>query len=1043
MLDDKKRFVIEDYEKKSAFASFLPGISGPMGIPIWCYYVNRGQCVTSFGVEDKDHSIMEFFPAHQSYHLTKRMGFRTLMKVDGEYMEPFADTADDGIKTRMSIGMNELELIHRDENRKIETTVRYFTLPGEEVGALVRKVTVTNLADEVRTFEVLDGMPAVIPYGVDLNSMKAMGQTTKAWMEVLNHENKIPVFHVRVGMEDTAQVKEIQGVNFAFAYSDQSKLMPVIVSNQNIFDYDTSLERAYGFESKDLLELLKEEQMTQNDVPCCFFARKRPLQPGGFLSFSEVFGQAESRDILDRFFGDGKKKAFFDKKYQEAIQLTQELTDKIATHTGMEVFDLYCRQTYLDNVLRGGFPVIIGGDKIFYLYSRKHGDIERDYNYFKMLPEYFSQGNGNFRDVNQNRRCDVQFAPFVRDENIKTFYNLIQINGYNPLAVEKITFRMPRENLKQITKYLRVSSQLDALNEFLTNSFTPGGLYKKSQEFSLPAFPDKRDLVEKVISLSVKENKSSFGEGYWSDHWTYNLDLIESYLAVYPDDEERLLFEDGTYTYAASGANLLSRDKRYVKTDNGIRQYHFLDKLDKAGNYLTDAAGHVVKATLIEKLLLLCTTKMAALDPYGMGVEMEGGKPGWYDALNGLPGLLGSSMAETYELARMVGFTLDIMERYPHQVAMLDEISLLMERVCKAVRDNREELEKNGQIIRFWNQINDAKEVFWEQTRNNVSGSKTSYAAEPLIQNLRTYLTVLNRGVIEAVTYGEGISPTYFYYNVTKYDEVEQELMTEIVPLKFEMVMMPYFLEGPVRYLKLDMDEPQKRGLYNKVKESGLYDEKLHMYKVNASLKEASFELGRCKAFTPGWLENESIWLHMEYKYLLELLKSGLYPEFEEDFHEVLVPFQSFGVYKRSLLENSSFMASSANPDKNIHGKGFVARLSGSTVEFIQMWQIMMFGIKPFSMYEGVLQLEFRPMIPEYLIGSDGKIEGVFLGEIPVTYLLEDQKTYMPGNYIVEACTVRIKKEEAIEVNGSVITGELAERIRNLEVDSIEVILKR
>ena len=37
-----------------------------------------------------------------------------------------------------------------------------------------------------------------------------------------------------------------------------------------------------------------------------------------------------------------------------------------------------------------------------------------------------------------------------------------------------------------------------------------------------------------------------------------------------------------------------------------------------------------------------------------MGIEMEGGKPGWYDALNGLPGLLGSSMAEAYETYRMV-----------------------------------------------------------------------------------------------------------------------------------------------------------------------------------------------------------------------------------------------------------------------------------------------------------------------------------------------------------------------------------------------------
>ena len=33
----------------------------------------------------------------------------------------------------------------------------------------------------------------------------------------------------------------------------------------------------------------------------------------------------------------------------------------------------------------------LGSNKIFYVYSRKHGDLERDYNYFSMLPEFYSQ----------------------------------------------------------------------------------------------------------------------------------------------------------------------------------------------------------------------------------------------------------------------------------------------------------------------------------------------------------------------------------------------------------------------------------------------------------------------------------------------------------------------------------------------------------------------------------------------------------------------------------------------------------------------------
>jgi hypothetical protein len=140
------------------------------------------------------------------------------------------------------------------------------------------------------------------------------------------------------------------------------------------------------------------------------------------------------------------------------------------------------------------------------------------------------------------------------------------------------------------------------------------------------------------------------------------------------------------------------------------------------------------------------------------------------------------------------------------------------------------------------------------------------------------------------------------------------------------------------------------------------------MYKVNASLGSQSHELGRTTAFTPGWLENESVWLHMEYKYLFELLRSGLYEEFYQDFRQVLIPFQKPERYGHSILENSSFIVSSAHLDRSLHGRGFVARLSGSTAEFIHIWLQMCLGRRPFFLDEkGNLCLEFRPILAQWL----------------------------------------------------------------------------
>lgn len=237
-------------------------------------------------------------------------------------------------------------------------------------------------------------------------------------------------------------------------------------------------------------------------------------------------------------------------------------------------------------------------------------------------------------------------------------------------------------------------------------------------------------------------------------------------------------------------------------------------------------------------------------------------------------------------------------------------------------------------------------------------------------------------------------TPEGFYYDVA-YRKADGKP----IPVHFMQRQTPDFLEGTVRRLKLNDDTATKEALCRSVRGSALYDRELKMYRVNTSLSDASFELGRAVAFTPGWLENGSIWLHMEYKYLLEMLRAGLYAAFFEDFRNAAIPFLDPERYGRSTLENSSFLVSSLNPDESLHGRGFVARLSGSTVEFLHMWRIMMFGESPFSSSQKGLTLAFRPAIPAYLIGKDKMIAATFLGRTQVEYHFDAIQDYIPGAY--------------------------------------------
>jgi hypothetical protein len=213
------------------------------------------------------------------------------------------------------------------------------------------------------------------------------------------------------------------------------------------------------------------------------------------------------------------------------------------------------------------------------------------------------------------------------------------------------------------------------------------------------------------------------------------------------------------------------------------------------------------------------------------------------------------------------------------------------------------------------------------------------------------------------------------------------------------------------------------------------------MYKVNAPLSETPVEIGRTRIFTPGWLEDESIWLHMEYKYLLELLKAGLHREFFAEFRAVLVPFMNPKRYKRSILENSSFIVSSAHPNRQNHGRGFVARLSGGAAEFIDMWIIMTTGKNIFSLDErGQLCFRLAPVLPAWLFNK-GRLSCRLLGAIEVVYLNRQGRDTFGDGVAPSAYKLFFDDGEEVDISGPVVKEPYASFIRQRKIRKIVVTL--
>ncbi len=1086
MLEPDGRFLIRNFNQKKPFSNFLPGIAGLYGTPMWVFYVNRGQAVVSFGTRNKDNSILEFFPANKAYQMAPSMGFRTFIKTKGagagSFYEPFRGTGPSAghAKQEMHVSSYELKLHEKNASAGLETEITYFTLPGEPIAALVREVAITNTSSHVMDLEVLDGLPQVNPYGMNEFFVKQMSRTIEAWMVAKNMDKKAPFLRLKVDATDRPEVTMIEGGNFYFGLieetSQRSSLMEPWVDPAAVFGPSLDFSEPTVFCQSASFKNAKS-QVCENRTPCAFGHAAFKLAPGKTKRIRAYFGHARSVEVLNRYLARAKKPGYFEAKREENRRLIEGIKSPIFSVTSSAAYDHYCGQTYLDNVMRGGLPVCLGPKDdpfIFYVYSRKHGDLERDYNRFLVEDSYFSQGDGNYRDVNQNRRNDVWFEPRVGDANIRTFLNLVQLDGFNPLVVKgtDLHFKKTSAAMKRLAQVFGAKGARE-LAAWLAKPFKLGELYRWLETRGLATPASFERLLPALAPFLSREERAEHGEGFWVDHWTYNLDLIESYLAIYPERLEETLLKTKSYTFYDNDHRVQPRGKKFhLLPGRGVRQYGAVvkdkDKAAQIGARSKDVhvarskggRGSVYVTTLLTKLVCLFTNKFASLDAEGIGIEMEADKPSWYDALNGLPGLAGSSLPESFELKRLAVFliqSLDALERPDGTLAIPVELYDLLQGLEGLLeRHSRDKFRKNAE---FWQEATTFKEKYRDRVFPGVSGAEKALSFARLRVFLERSREKIDTGLARAFDASRGLYPTYYENDVVRYDKVKSA-NGFVLPRQFRAKPLPFFLEAPVHAMKVEKDPGKRKALYRAVRKSSLFDEKLGMYKVNASMKDASLEVGRGCVFTPGWLENESVWLHMEYKYLLEVLKGGLYEEFFHDFKKVLVPFQPAERYGRSILENSSFIVSSLFPDASLHGGGFVARLSGSTAEFLNMWLFMNVGKRPFFLGpDGKVSLRFEPHLPEFMftqketvrvfVEKDGSERAVkvpkdsvaflFLGRTLVTYRNTKRlDTFGKQRVSVKKVTLH-DRGRAVEFKGDTVPYPFSLRVRDENVARIDV----
>lgn len=220
----------------------------------------------------------------------------------------------------------------------------------------------------------------------------------------------MPFYKLSTEPSDEAKVKiELEGhylLAFIESEEEEAELLPIVYDTNKVFGKTTSLVSPRGLQASSVQEILDNPQYGDAKTSSAFAAvSKLTLKPGENVTIASIYGKAHRIERVPEIAEIVTAPGYIQEKAEQARTLINNLTASVETTTANPLFDGAVKQMFLDNSLRGGMPTILGavdgtktydedpGVKVFHAFSRIHGDLERDYNAFKIEPSFFSQAS--------------------------------------------------------------------------------------------------------------------------------------------------------------------------------------------------------------------------------------------------------------------------------------------------------------------------------------------------------------------------------------------------------------------------------------------------------------------------------------------------------------------------------------------------------------------------------------------------------------------------------------------------------------------------
>ena len=654
-IDNSRYYKISNFDRMPDFFMSIVSDSDH-----WMFISSTGSL--SAGRKNRDNALFPYYTVDKIHDYRGVTGSKTLFLVKKEeksYLwEPFTEYSPKFYNVNRNIYKSYFgnSVIFEEVNHDLGLTFRYGWYNSEKFG-FVKKSNVVNNTDKDISFDILDGIENILPYGVDYSFQNEYSNLLDAYKKNERiDKSTLGLFMLSSIPVDRAEPSEALLSTSVWSCGIEKDSV-ILISGKQVKNFTLGID-------------LKDEYDVKASRGAYFINSKITIEAGqtkNWLTIAEINQDSTDISNLNKLISSESE---LYSSVQKDIDLGTTNLDRMVSYAdGSQVTNTelcYARHftNTLFNIMRGGVfadnYMIDTNDFIHYMlqinrlvtkeyhiwlnnlpdqllytdliklvsekndtdllrityeylpltFSRRHGDPSRPWNQFSIETKNEDgtvkyNYEGNWRDIFQNWEALCFSYPEFVEGIICKFVNASTIDGYNPYRIMRNGIDWQSPDPDDPWSYI--------------------GYWGDHQIIYL----------QKLLEISNNYHPGKLEELLTSEIFTYaNVPYrIKTYEEILQNPKDTVVFDYELDSNIASEVEHLGADARLLKNKTGDQLY---------------------KVNLSEKILVTLLSKICNFIPEA-GIWLNTQRPEWNDANNALVGN-GTSMVTLYYLRRFLKF---------------------------------------------------------------------------------------------------------------------------------------------------------------------------------------------------------------------------------------------------------------------------------------------------------------------------------------------------------------------------------------------------